>query len=668
MDNGVKQVHVIFKTHLDVGFTDFARNVKRRYFQSFIPKAIELARQLREEGAAERFIWTTGSWLIYEYLDKAKGRTLRTAERAIEAGDLRWHALPFTTHTELMDAHLLRFGLSLSQEMDRRFGRKTIAAKMTDVPGHTRAIVPLLAEAGVKFLHLGVNAASTPPDVPPLFVWEDAPGVSVVVMYHKQGYGGAMTVPGLASAIAFQHTGDNNGPQSRQDIKAGFDRLRNSFPKAEVAASSMDAFAEDLLAIKARLPVRNCEIGDTWIHGAGTDPRKVAMFREMLRLRQSALLNDRSNDKDERFRDFSRLMLVVPEHTWGLDLKSHLKDFRTYKTAALAKARTRPSFREMEASWAEQRKYLTDAIKALGSHPLAAEIRRSLRQIRPARPGMKGYVPVKAESAFETPHFLMQFDPASGAISKLVHKATKKRWAGVSNLLGVFRYQTFSQADFDRFSRQYNVNMETCAFWAVPDFTKPGMAAADRGHKDWTGQLKALHAAKDSSGHRFLLELAAPKESTSRYGCPRKLLMELSLPDDEPRIDIDFQWFDKSACRLPEAMWLSFSPRGDGPGHWHIDKLGRMISPSEVVRNGNRKLHAVGRGATYSGPNGKRLVIETLDAPLVAPGEPSLTDFNNRQPPMKYGMHFNLCNNIWGTNFPMWYDEDARFRFVLRFG
>jgi hypothetical protein len=26
-------------------------------------------------------------------------------------------------------------------------------------------------------------------------------------------------------------------------------------------------------------------------------------------------------------------------------------------------------------------------------------------------------------------------------------------------------------------------------------------------------------------------------------------------------------------------------------------------------------------------------------------------------------MHFNLYNNVWGTNFPMWYEDDARFRF-----
>ena len=102
-------------------------------------------------------------------------------------------------------------------------------------------------------------------------------------------------------------------------------------------------------------------------------------------------------------------------------------------------------------------------------------------------------------------------------------------------------------------------------------------------------------------------------------------------------------------------------------GHWAFDKMGERISPLDVVRDGNRKLHAVDSGLYYADPP-STLAIETLDAPLVAPGEPSLLNFNNRQPVLSKGMHFNLFNNVWGTNFPMWYEDDARFRFTLRFG
>lgn len=94
--------------------------------------------------------------------------------------------------------------------------------------------------------------------------------------------------------------------------------------------------------------------------------------------------------------------------------------------------------------------------------------------------------------------------------------------------------------------------------------------------------------------------------------------------------------------------------------------MGQSISPLEVIRNGNRKLHAVGGKIIYRDKEGG-LSIQTLDAPLVAPGQPSLLNFNNRQPPMKKGIHFNLYNNIWGTGTPQWFGEDALFRFILEF-
>ena len=58
------------------------------------------------------------------------------------------------------------------------------------MPGHTRGIIPLLAEAGVTFLHIGVNPGSTVPSVPPLFRWQDD-GAELMVMY-ESGYGSAL--------------------------------------------------------------------------------------------------------------------------------------------------------------------------------------------------------------------------------------------------------------------------------------------------------------------------------------------------------------------------------------------------------------------------------------------------------------------------------------------
>ena len=140
----VKRVLVIFMCHLDVGFTDTQAGVMNEYFDQYFPEAIHLAATMRQSGG-DRYIWTTGSWLLYEYLDQAAGKQRKRAEQAVEASDLAWHALPFNWQTEMLDRSMVEGALALSHLLDRRFGRVTAGAKMSDVPGHTRGLVGPLA-------------------------------------------------------------------------------------------------------------------------------------------------------------------------------------------------------------------------------------------------------------------------------------------------------------------------------------------------------------------------------------------------------------------------------------------------------------------------------------------------------------------------------------------
>ena len=41
------KIHLIFKTHLDVGFTNYAAAVTQQYFTHYIPAALALARRMR---------------------------------------------------------------------------------------------------------------------------------------------------------------------------------------------------------------------------------------------------------------------------------------------------------------------------------------------------------------------------------------------------------------------------------------------------------------------------------------------------------------------------------------------------------------------------------------------------------------------------------------------
>jgi len=674
MTTPIETVHTIFKTHLDVGFTDLAGNVVAKYFSEYFPQAIATSESLRRSGREERFIWTTGSWLLYEYLEQASSQDRMRMERAIESGDITWHGLPFTTHSELADASLFKYGLGLSQKLDQRFGKKTIAAKMTDVPGHTRAIVPLLAQAGIRFLHIGVNEGSTMPEVPPVFVWRDGVednlvednlgGGEVIVMY-QHSYGKLAVVPGATEAIAFAHTIDNLGPQTAEQVTQVFRDLRRAFPGAKVIASNLDAYALVLLKMKSQLPVITQEIGDTWIHGVGSDPRKVSQFRELSRLRNRWLEHPERHPDEQDMDSFSRFLLLVVEHTWGMDIKAHLADFENYSRERFDSVRAQDNFKKVATSWAEKRDYISGAVQSLRDSQFAGEARRRLATIEPAIPNKDGFETVEDVSrSFETEHFTIRFDEVSGAIVYLLEKATGQPWATRDHLLGLARYQTFSDQDYRRFFRQFLVDKSE---WAVLDYSKPGLEEAGAESKWWQPALSGLFWRRDEQGHHLILELKLPEECTTRYGGPALITLALLQPDREPSLFVELQWFRKPANRQPEAFWFSFCPKVPEAAGWRMEKMGKWISPLEVVRNGNRKLHAVGRGMFYRDDE-RELAIETLDAPLVAPGEPSLLDFNNRPPPLEKGWHFNLYNNVWGTNFPMWYEEDARFRFILRFG
>jgi hypothetical protein len=96
-----------------------------------------------------------------------------------------------------------------------------------------------------------------------------------------------------------------------------------------------------------------------------------------------------------------------------------------------------------------------------------------------------------------------------------------------------------------------------------------------------------------------------------------------------------------------------------------MDKSGEPISPFDVAVAGSRHLHAVSTSFGYRS-EGRSFTVETLDAPLIALGERSPLNFSRAQPDLSGGIHCNLFNNAWGTNYIMWFGENMRFPFRLR--
>jgi hypothetical protein len=660
-DEQVKRVLVMYKCHFDAGFIDTQAAVVRKYFTEYFPAAIQVAETMRQAGTC-RYVWTTGSWLLYEYLDQASPEDRRRMEHAIANGDIAWHALPFSWQTELMDPSMISGGLGLSKFLDRRFGRTTTGAKMTDVPGHTRGLIGPLSAGGVKFLDIGVNGASTPATVPGLFAWKDLKGASVVVMYHHE-YGAVMRVPGSDLAVAIVVADDNSGPHKPDEVIRVCADLKHQFPNAQITATNLTEIANAVEPFQTSLPVVKQEIGDTWIHGVASDPLKLARYREVARLRQGWLAQQKLQAGDPTDLALLRHLLLEPEHTWGTDTKTWL-DFDHYTPHDLAEMLHTKNYEVVQHSWVEKRQDLFDGIATLPA-PLRDQAQSAVDKLEATEPRLTNPSSHRGGKEWETKHFILALDPGTGAISRLRSKHSGREWASADHPLALFSYQTLSLDDYSRFFANYVISTED---WAKKDFGKPNIERFGAQHRDWLPSLAELQIAEDAEAHRMLARLQiadADALQSGRAAFPEKMYLELVLPKAEPVINLNFYWFQKSATRLPEALWLTFNPIVSGQQGWTMDKSGEQVSPFDVVSAGNRHMHAVSTGFSHTGEKDS-IFVETLDSPVIALGEKSPLNFSTSQPDLTGGVHCNLFNNAWGTNYIMWFAENMRFRFVLR--
>ncbi|HTN62153.1 MAG TPA: DUF5054 domain-containing protein, partial [Devosia sp.] len=575
-----KTIHLIFKTHLDIGFTDHAEKVRQQYHEQFIPQALRTAEHFYAENpAAPAFIWTTGAWLIWDHLNSQDAARVARLERAIERGLIAWHGLAYTSHTELTSPALFRAGLSYSQELDQRFGKTTIAAKMTDVPGHTLGMVPLLAEAGIKFLHLGVNTASPVPDVPGIFRWRAPSGEEVVVMY-QASYGETDFPAGPEIGLSFAHTSDNIGPQSVGQTVDAYRALGHEHPGVTIKASTLDAFGAEMWARRDRFPILDIEIGDSWIHGAGSDPLKLARFRQLQRLfdgyAQESLTPERLA--------FGRGLGLVAEHTWGVDIKTYLRDEAAWDRPAFAAARASDyRFAYTEASWAEQRHYLDVAVAALGDADRGAA-QQALAELK-VGPAPAGKPDMGNEIVVDG--WVLALDGASGDIVSI----TRPDGVGLSGLNGSlmgYRYESYDSAELQKHIDLY---LQHKMEWAVLDHDKPGLQRAR------TAQ-NAVFVPRFAGVVGATALGTLPTLAHETLGAPRQIELT-AQPLDGRRIVLRWVLRDKPANRMPEASFITLTPNGGGA--WTYQKLGLWQDGARIARKGGGQLQGVNGVRTKAG-------------------------------------------------------------------
>lgn len=678
----MKKVFVVSKTHLDLGFTDYAENIRRKYIDSFIPGAVSLAESVNTPDK-KRFVWTTGAWILKQALDNSDKTQRDKLILAVKSGNIAPHAMPFTTHSELLDSDTFDYGLSIVDEIDKIRGRKTTAAKMTDVPGHTKAIVPLLAKHGIKLLHIGVNGVSALPDVPECFLWKN--GEHEVIVIYSGDYGGAFKSDIIEEILYFDHTVDNRGAPSPKKVLDKFNKIQSQFPDYEVTAGTMDDFADIIWEHRDFLPVVEGEIGDTWIHGAAADPYKSASLRELMSLKRKWLKDGTMTRFSDEYNNFSDALLCIAEHTCGLDEKIYFADYENYLKDDFQNARKKDavsikhpfrdfpynihnaanhikygkknfSYSAVEKAWNEQRLYIKKAVGALSDNH-RSEAEKAIKRLKP-----------------EKMTDISQYRKYSGSIKLLDFEFELNEYGGIGaftykgneiikkNNRALIEYRLYTSKDYDFWFTHYARNMDKFASWGYPDFGRPLLKYADGKYPAGSFYYKMTDAFVNEEQNRINVaaNLKCDSSLCEKAGAPREVQVVYTLDSDGLKFDV--LWLGKDADRLTEAIFLHLYPASD---NFTLIKLGDEINYGSTVSMGGRNLHAVEKCVSKNSFADFDFV--NRHSPLISIGAGKILEYDNKiESIQKDGISYVLYDNVWGTNFPLWYEDNALFSFDIK--
>jgi alpha-mannosidase len=391
----LKRIVIVYKTHFDIGYTALAKDVVHRYRTSMIDQTLRVVEQYRALPKAEQFAWTIPGWPMEQLLWPGQDAARKSQiEAALRGGNLVVHALPFSVENETAELEDLVRGLHYSADIARRYGFDLPrGAKTTDVPDQVWTLATVLKRGGVKFLHVGVNDATTPAKVPLLFRWEGPDGSRLLTML-TNSYGTWPNPPAdwPYSAWLYIHmTYDNQGPPSPQTLQGDLNYFKQKYPGVKVTVGRMSDFYDALDGDDLRrVPLVRADMPDVWVHGFLSSPegcRTIAENRPLLTATELlGTLNRAWGVRTPRVQAAVAAAyeksLLWSEHTWGLASQHHVR-FKYVKDGPITKAVPEPpaGVQAVEASWQEHIDYARD-VRRLLQQPCAGQLAALAARVR----------------------------------------------------------------------------------------------------------------------------------------------------------------------------------------------------------------------------------------------------------------------------------------------
>ena len=361
----VTDIIVVFKMHVDIGYTNLAEGVLQKYTTSMLEETLRSIEETSELPESEQFVWTIPGWPLKYMLENSSMENRKKLGQAIAEGRIVPHALPATYETEASDLETLVRGLSITSEINQRFDLPEARdAKLTDVPSHSWALPAILKNAGVDFLHIGCNPGSASPDVPVLFWWQGPDGSKLLTFYWAQYYGSGILPPKdwpHKTWLAMIHTHENTGAPSPEEVAELLRSAKEEMPDVNIKIGRLSDFYDLLMKEDPQIPIVKGDMPDSWIHGYMSKPKETKLSKFLQRETfNTEILNTQLNEWagtdiniDTYIQKTAENIMLYDEHTFGLAL-SHGNQHRWTWDDEFKINKSLGYYDYLETSWMEK--------------------------------------------------------------------------------------------------------------------------------------------------------------------------------------------------------------------------------------------------------------------------------------------------------------------------
>ncbi len=346
-------IHLLHHSHVDIGYTHVQEEVEKMQW-SFLDDALEMDIRNQNYPPEAQTRWNVEvMWAVSSYLENATESKKAAFIKAVQNGTIELDALYGNELLALCNEEELYRLTEHARNIAEICGVELQSAMITDVPGWTWGIIPVLAKSGVSYFSMGTNHGHRIGDIidewgDRPFYWVSPSGKEKVLCWiHGKGYSlfhaglnirdvdydlyetRILEYANLLNNKGFPYDiiplrysiGSDNGPLdlTLSDFVKDWNE-RYLSPKLVISTVSR-TFAEFEEKYASEIPSVKGDLTAYWEDGAASSAKETAMNRTNAeRLVQAQTLWSLNNYNKFAEKDFAKAwekVMLYDEHTWG---------------------------------------------------------------------------------------------------------------------------------------------------------------------------------------------------------------------------------------------------------------------------------------------------------------------------------------------------------------